>query len=503
VESLQGIYSAVAGNTDLAALTVQPGTLTPAFSAFVTSYTVNVGAGTDRITIAATPVESRSTVTGTGNHTLSTGANTIRVFVTAPDNASSKTYTVTVHRAVALTPDRYEPNNSPAEAYSLPISFSDNTATIQTTGANFHSGTDGDFYRITLPSGFNYVVSAMLYDLHHNNTENTLTVDAKFAVSTNGADWSDEYDDLMPGNITLLNGGVLLFRVDPYFENNTGAYLLEATVERRQAGVNSDAGLNALSVSDGTLSPTFNTQTTDYTVTVGSSITGIVVSATTSDPNATVSGVGYHTLQAGSTTISLVVTAQNGTTQKTYTLTVNRRTTTGSNASLLSLTVSEGMLLPRFNYFLTQYSVYVRNSVIHVEARTVDEYATVTGTGEYALNTGQNRIDLVVTAENGSTIRTYTIDVIRATVNNNESIIDSPLKVYPNPATDELWVEGIDTDKVTSVNLYSLTGKSTPAPFSAEQGKIRVDLSALRQGFYMLHVTLENGQAITHKVFKK
>ena len=413
VETLNGIYSIVAGNTDLISLTVNQGALEPAFSAAITGYAVNVASSVETITVSAIPADPAATVTGTGNHSLNTGNTTIRVEVRSPDHSASKTYTITVHRAEALNEDMYEPNNSWEQAYILPVSFSNDSETVKTTGANFHNETDVDFYRIELHEGYHYSISASLYDVRHSDAaENVYTVDAKFCWSTDGNTWSKEYDNIIQGNIVVLNGGTVYFRAVPYNEGDMGSYLLEICLERKQAGDGNDTGLSELSISSGVL---VNSSPTSYRVTVGYSVAGVTVTATPSDPNAIVSGTGYHDLQVGNNTITVVVIAQNGIARRTYTILAVRRSVASNNANLQSLTVDHGAIYPPLNILVTNYTVNVDNAVthIHVSAVADDENATVTGTGDYPLHIGNNEISIVVTAENGSTFKTYKLTVVR------------------------------------------------------------------------------------------
>jgi|UPI000484D6B8 hypothetical protein len=103
--------------------------------------------------------------------------------------------------------------------------------------------------------------------------------------------------------------------------------------------ISSDANLSGLVLSSGTLSPTFASGTTAYTATVSNATSTITVTPTRNEPNATiqarVNGDSYATvtsgtassllaLNVGSNTIDVVVTAQNGSTTKTYTTTVTR-----------------------------------------------------------------------------------------------------------------------------------------------------------------------------------
>ena len=94
---------------------------------------------------------------------------------------------------------------------------------------------------------------------------------------------------------------------------------------------NSDATLSDLTLSSGTLSPSFVSKIYSYTATVSNSITSITLSPSPSDSSAssvTVNGKAASTpvsLSVGSNTISVVVTGSDGVTTKTYTITVTRQ----------------------------------------------------------------------------------------------------------------------------------------------------------------------------------
>ena len=76
-----------------------------------------------------------------------------------------------------------------------------------------------------------YIVTARLYDSYNNGGSGTYyTVDAKFAYSTDGTNWSEFYDDEMPSSITVSGGSTLYFQVLPYFEGKTGTYLLSFNI---------------------------------------------------------------------------------------------------------------------------------------------------------------------------------------------------------------------------------------------------------------------------------
>lgn len=90
------------GNNALSTLTVNAGTLTPAFDPAVTEYTLSLPQGTEKLTLTATPSDSNATVQGDGELTLQEGENTLPLVVTA-ENGDTKTYTVTAKVAQAPT----------------------------------------------------------------------------------------------------------------------------------------------------------------------------------------------------------------------------------------------------------------------------------------------------------------------------------------------------------------------------------------------------------------
>jgi hypothetical protein len=131
--------------------------------------------------------------------------------------------------APSVSPDPYEANNTSRVAYLLPFNLSGNTARIKTTGSNLHNSTDIDYYKIQLNSGKNYIITPRLNDSYNSNDGTYYTVDAKFAYSTDGTNWTEYYDDELPSSISS-SGGTVYFCVMPYFEGKTGTYLLDISI---------------------------------------------------------------------------------------------------------------------------------------------------------------------------------------------------------------------------------------------------------------------------------
>ena len=111
----------------------------------------------------------------------------------------------------------------------------------------------------------------------------------------------------------------------------TNSLLVGGTVA---SSISNNADLSNLTLSSGTLSPTFASATTSYNSTVANSVTSITVTPTAAQGNATIKVNGTTVtsgsasqniaLAVGSNTITTTVTAQDGTIIKSYTITVTR-----------------------------------------------------------------------------------------------------------------------------------------------------------------------------------
>lgn len=129
-----------------------------------------------------------------------------------------------------INPDIYEQNNTEATAYNLPVSFTNNHTHISTTGSNIHVGNDYDYYKIDLPSGDNYSIGVEIFDQVTHPT--VYTDDVAFSYKVNSGNWSDAYDDVLPGPIYVPGGGTVTFFVADYYTGSVGTYLLDMDIAR-------------------------------------------------------------------------------------------------------------------------------------------------------------------------------------------------------------------------------------------------------------------------------
>lgn len=115
---------------------------------------------------------------------------------------------------------------------------------------------------------------------------------------------ADKPDDSEPAPAPTPSGGG-----DSSTGNNPGVSL------------SSNNALSSLTVSAGTLTPAFDPAITEYTLSLPSQSDRLTITANPSDSRATVQGDGEVSLQDGETSLSVVVTAEDGS-AKAYTITV-------------------------------------------------------------------------------------------------------------------------------------------------------------------------------------
>lgn len=197
-----------------------------------------------------------------------------------------------------------------------------------------------------------------------------------------------------------------------------------------------DARLSSLVVAQATLEPAFDRDTFDYAAEVANAVDSTTVTATAVRPDATIavngntvaSGVASDpiALAVGDSTVTVTVTAANGTSRRTYTVAVTRRPPPSSNAALLSLELTVARLDQIFDPGIMSYTASAGffGASTSVIARPEDDGATLALNGDplppgepsgyLPLDVGATLLEVAVTAEDGIGMRTYTVEVSRA-----------------------------------------------------------------------------------------
>ncbi|MEO8135369.1 MAG: cadherin-like beta sandwich domain-containing protein [Betaproteobacteria bacterium] len=202
------------------------------------------------------------------------------------------------------------------------------------------------------------------------------------------------------------------------------------------------ADLASLTTSAGALTPGFSSGVTSYAAAVPETVTAVQVRANAADAGSSlelrINGGAFGALAGdassaplllalGLNTVDVKVTAQNGTTSKTYTLNATRALSVDANlASLVPVADFQPALSPVFTAGTTAYTLSVPNETasIRFTPTTAQSKATIKVSGvavtsgatssALALALGANTITVAVTAQDGNTVRNYVVTVTRA-----------------------------------------------------------------------------------------
>jgi len=267
-------------------------------------------------------------------------------------------------------------------------------------------------------------------------------------------------------NAATVDSGAIYWSYDPdtdWTDGRTVKLVLRSAAHQATAP-STDAALIDLTATQGesasgtfselALSPAFAPATTAYTASAPYAAAHVKLIPQANQRQATVevgrqgsslttvpSGQpsGAIALSVGANAITVKVTAQDSDFTKTYTVTVTRAQPS-TNAALSGLTATQGesasgtfsalTLSPAFAAATTAYTASAPNSITYVRITPTagDSNATVEvgkgssltavrsgqPSGAIALSFGANAITVKVTAENGSTTKTYTVTVMRA-----------------------------------------------------------------------------------------
>ena len=200
-----------------------------------------------------------------------------------------------------------------------------------------------------------------------------------------------------------------------------------------------DATLSSLSIDTGTLTPAFAPTVTDYAAAEDDLVSSLAITAVKVEPGSKIevrvgldawaeiasgSVTGALAVGSGDATIEVRVTANDGTTTRTYSIRVIRRTLSG-------LLPSAGSLVPAFASGLTNYvldvpsatsSITLAPTVVHAETTASVRIAggawqaVASGAASPALgplSLGDNRVEIKVAAADG-TSNSYFININRS-----------------------------------------------------------------------------------------
>ena len=364
--------------------------------------TIRVDNAIDTIIIAANPIDTAANAIlfrddmqrmSPDTVALKTGDNTITIQVTAEDTAVTATHTLRVTRKLNSDSDLsflcLEPNdtirfNTDKKKYEKQVPYKNSTVTVVATA---HSK-----------------ATVQVWVLNPTSTY------PEFSASTSPDD-PDAPKTSKVSSIIKLSVGDNLIKIDVTAEDSTQASHILNII---RTAADSVSTLSNLEVHPGVLEPAFDSDSTDYRVSVPDTVTRIKITSSLSNPELS---TYKHTpngeeqlLNTGENVFTITVASEAGT-ETEYKITVIREKS--KVTTLDNITLSTGTLTPAFNKDTKHYTVQVPDSVasIRVNAKATHDSATVAGEGEHILQTG-HIISLIVTAADTTTKEVYTITVL-------------------------------------------------------------------------------------------
>jgi len=263
-------------------LSVKDTTMSPVFNPDINGlYTVSVPYNTEKITINATTLNSKATITGRGEKNIVPGDNDFTVTVT-PSNGLKRDYKIRVTR---MPPD--ESNDNALKSLSVEGFELSKVFNPEDTGP----------YVVYVPMETQKATVSALA----SSVLSSIVGDGEKTLNPGLNDYSV--------TVTAQDGSKRIYRIQ----------IIRISEEEK-----SEASLKSLSVENVDISPGFSEGNTGvYKATVPSTLSKVKISAQSNSQFSSVIGAGEKNLAFGKNNFAIRVTAMDGT-QKTYTIEITR-----------------------------------------------------------------------------------------------------------------------------------------------------------------------------------
>lgn len=305
------------GVPELKSLVPSTGALSPAFSSSTYDYSITVAPTVTNIAFTPTSIDSDSTINVEGgivtsgsssrNISLNIGDNQIEIVVKTVDG-DTNTYTVDVTRG--------QSGESPAQLSALKISKGTLSPAFNKDVYNYTATVDNTVTSIAVTP---------------TSIDTTATINVNGVTVPSGTTSADISLD--------VGGNTITIKITKDGESKT--YVINVT----RGYPKTNANLSSLIVSDGTMSPAFDPNTYLYSVKVDRSVEKVKVKFTAQNTTSKIK-IGnlsyasgdesdYIPLNIGANLVKVVVTAPDGSTTATYSLSIIRGDVEGTNVWVL------------------------------------------------------------------------------------------------------------------------------------------------------------------------
>lgn len=354
------------------------------------------------------------------------------------------------------------------------ICFTNVYAASASISANKTSVTVGEKVTVTVTinaATWNVTVSGSASDkiVGFNSDAENETTTKQYSIDTSKAGTytvtisGDVTDGVTDVNSNVSGSAVITVKEKPTTNTNTSTGNNSNSGSSSSGSTNqttytksSDATLKSLKLDMEGLSPSFNKNTYTYTLSVGSDVDSIKVTASTNHSKARYSVSGNTNLKNGDNTIYITVTAENGAT-RTYKIIVTKAENPElANAYLENIIVENAKLKTEFSRETLTYELEdVASDVEKLDISVFPENknATFEIKGNEALVVGANEIKIIVTAEDKVTTKEYTLTVNKLEVGEKlgSDVIEENSLVDVEDGKENVVVEKLKNDAETQL----------------------------------------------------
>ena len=167
-----------------------------------------------------------------------------------------------------------------------------------------------------------------------------------------------------------------------------------------------------------------------------------------------------------------------------------------SDATLSDLQV-DGTTVTGFSPALLSYVVTLAQGTTDipvVTATTADANAIqdITPATDLSGDEAARTTTVVVTAEDGVALKTYTV-IFQLAVSVDNELFES-VRIYPVPAMDKLFID--QAQDIQMVTVLSLTGSVVMQLENSGSSKLELDLTSLNTGIYLIKLENEQGSGV-------